>query len=272
METIANKTVSMKYLEKYERYAKKKFGQNFIIDPSVVKTIARHSGQGPLVLEIGPGLGALTQQLALNYDKVIAYEIDEHMVEILKESLEGLDNVDVHLEDFLKADIEYLKGTPLDVCANLPYYITTPLLFRLMELDVNHMTLMVQKEIGDRLSAKPGTKDYNALSIQIQYYFDVSIAMRVSKESFHPRPQVESIVVNLKPTDNTMSYDEKAFFEFLRACFQFRRKTLLNNLKTLNDTTDFKKVLEDLGYEANIRADYLLLDDFLKIYGAIYDA
>lgn len=141
-----------------------------------------------------------------------------------------------------------------------------------MELDVNHMTLMVQKEIGDRLSAKPGTKDYNALSIQIQYYFDVSIAMRVSKESFHPRPQVESIVVNLKPTDNTMSYDEKAFFEFLRACFQFRRKTLLNNLKTLNDTTDFKKVLEDLGYEANIRADYLLLDDFLKIYGAIYDA
>lgn len=262
----------MKYLEKYERYAKKKFGQNFIIDPSVVRTIARHSGSGPLVLEIGPGLGALTQQLALNYDKVIAYEIDEHMVEILKESLEGLDNVEVHLEDFLKADIDDLKKTDIDVCANLPYYITTPLLFRLMELDINHMTLMVQREIGERLSAKPGTKEYNALSIQIQYYFDVSIAMRVSKESFHPRPQVESIVVNLKPTGNTMPYNEKEFFEFLRACFQFRRKTLLNNLKTLSKTIDFKTLLEDLGYERNIRADYLLIDDFMKIYGAIQNA
>lgn len=272
MEIIANKTISMKYLEKYERYAKKKFGQNFIIDPSVVKTIARHSGQGPLVLEIGPGLGALTQQLAFNYDKVIAYEIDPHMVEILKESLSGLENVSVILEDFLKADLKALKNTPMDVCANLPYYITTPLLFRLMELPVNRMTLMVQKEIGDRLSAKPQTKDYNALSIQIQYYFDVKVAMHVSKESFHPRPKVESVVLVLEPKHQTMPYDEKAFFDFLKSCFQFRRKTLLNNLKTLNLEKDLSQVLLDLGFDVSVRADALSFDDFQKIYGALYDA
>ncbi len=272
LETIANKTVSMKYLEKYERYAKKKFGQNFIIDPSVVRTIAKHSGSGPLVLEIGPGLGALTQQLALNYDQVIAYEIDPHMVEILKESLDGLDNVEVILEDFLKANLSELKDKRLDVCANLPYYITTPLLFRLMELNVGKMTLMVQKEIGDRLAAKPNTKDYNALSIQVQYYFDVSIAMHVSKESFHPRPGVESIIVQLVPTGNTMPYDEKEFFKFLRACFQFRRKTLLNNLKTLELDVDYAEMLTDNGYAVNLRADTLLLEDYLKLYGALYNA
>ena len=165
MEVISNKTVTMKYLEKYERYAKKKFGQNFIIDPSVVKTIARHSGSGANVLEIGPGLGALTQQLAENYEKVLAYEIDTHMVEILKESLAGYDNIDVIEGDFLKANLDSLKDIKLDVCANLPYYITTPILFKLMELDINRMTLMVQKEIGDRLAASPGTKDYSSLSI-----------------------------------------------------------------------------------------------------------
>lgn len=272
MENISNKTVTMKYLDKYERYAKKKFGQNFIIDPSVVQTIARHSGSGPLVLEIGPGLGALTQQLAYNYDEVIAYEIDPHMVEILKESLDGLENVSVILEDFLKADLSQLQDTPMDVCANLPYYITTPLLFRLMELPVKRMTLMVQKEIGDRLSAMPGTKDYNALSIQIQYYFDVKVAMHVSKESFHPRPNVESVVLTLSPTNNTMPYDEKAFFEFLKACFQFRRKTLLNNLKTLKLDKDLSQTLIDLGFEVNVRADALTFDDFQRIYGALYDA
>lgn len=272
MGSIANKTNSMKYLEKYERHAKKKFGQNFIIDPSVVQTIARHSGSGPLVLEIGPGLGALTEQLALNYDKVIAYEIDQHMVEILKESLAAYDNVDVILEDFLQANLSTLLETPLDVCANLPYYITTPLLFKLMELDVQKMTLMVQKEIAERLSAKPLTKDYNALSIQIQYYFDVKIVMHVSRESFHPRPNVESIVIQLTPSGNAMEYDEKEFFAFVRGCFQFRRKTLMNNLKAVDNQMDFKSILEDLAYPLNIRAEALVLDDFKKIYGAMLNA
>lgn len=272
MSTISNKTVSMKYLEKYERRAKKKFGQNFIIDPSVVETIARHSGGGNLVLEIGPGLGALTQQLSYNYKNVIAYEIDPHMVEILEESLADSENVEVILEDFLQADIDYFKDKPLDVCANLPYYITTPLLFKLMELDVKRMTLMVQKEIGDRLSAKPKTKDYSSLSIQVQYYYDVDVVMKVSKESFHPRPNVESIVIQLIPKENSMPYDETEFFKFVRSCFQFRRKTLLNNLKTLELDIDLHEVLEKAGVEANVRADHLVLEDFLNIYGVIFDA
>lgn len=269
MKTIANYSVSMDLLKRYERRAKKHFGQNFIIDPSVVRNIARHSGSGPLVLEVGPGLGALTQQLALNYDKVIAYEIDDHMVEILKESLEGIDNVEVILQDFLKADLsQYTEKVA--VCANLPYYITTPLLFKLMELDVVNMTLMVQKEIGDRLCAKPQTKDYSSLTIKMQYYFDIKTVMHVSKESFSPRPNVESIIIQLTPKEHSLPYDETKFFEFVRACFQFRRKTLNNNLKTLELDLDFPAILESIGLNPAIRADYLSFDDYVKLYGAIY--
>ncbi len=270
MEVISNKKVTMKYLEKYERYAKKKFGQNFIIDPSVVQTIARHSGGGNVVVEVGPGLGALTQQLASLYDEVLAYEIDTHMVEILKESVGSYDNVKIIEGDFLKTDLSNLKGTRVDVCANLPYYITTPLLFKLMELDVGRMTLMVQKEIGDRLAAKVGTKDYNALSIQIQYYFATKVVMKVSKESFHPRPAVESIVIQLVPTGNSMAYDEKLFFDFVKTCFQFRRKTLVNNLKTLELDVDYNEVLESLGISSKVRADALSFEDYLKLYGELY--
>ncbi len=269
MKTIANYSVSMDLLKRYERRAKKHFGQNFLIDPSVVRNIAAHSGSGARVLEIGPGLGALTQQLALNYDKVIAYEIDEHMVEILKESLSDMDNVEVILQDFLKADLSTIEQ-PIAVCANLPYYITTPLLFRLMELDVVNMTLMVQKEIGDRLCASPKSKDYSSLTIMMQYYYDIKTVMNVSKESFNPRPNVESIIIQLVPKQNTMPYEEKLFFEFVRSCFQFRRKTLNNNLKTLDLELDYPAILESIGLDPAIRADYLSFDDYIKLYGAIY--
>ncbi len=271
MDIIANKNVSMYYLQKYEQQAKKKFGQNFIIDPSVVRTIANHSGHGPLVLEIGPGLGALTQQLALNYDKVVAYEIDTYMMEILEESLKDLNNVEVILQDFLKADLSAFKGVSLDVCANLPYYITTPLLFKLMDLNVNKMTLMVQKEIGDRLGAKVNTKEYNALSIQIQYYFSVKQVMKVSKASFHPQPNVESIVIQLTPKHQTMPYDEKLFFEFVKGCFQFRRKTLVNNLKAM-EFENIQEKLEAIGIDVRVRAEALEFEAFLKLYGVFYDA
>ena len=269
MKTIANYSVSMDLLKRYERRAKKHFGQNFIIDPSVVRNIANHSGTGSMVLEVGPGLGALTQQLALNYDRVHAYEIDEHMVEILKESLEGIDNVDVILQDFLKADLSQYTDK-IAVCANLPYYITTPLLFKLMELDVVNMTLMVQKEIGDRLCAKPQTKDYSSLTIMMQYYYDIKTVMKVSKESFSPRPNVESIIIQLTPREHSLPYDETSFFEFVRSCFQFRRKTLNNNLKTLELDLDYPALLESIGLDPAIRADYLSFDDYVKLYGAIY--
>lgn len=269
MKTIANYSVSMDLLKRYERRAKKHFGQNFLIDPSVVRNIAQHSGSGPMVLEVGPGLGALTQQLALNYDQVHAYEIDEHMVEILKESLADLDNVDVILQDFLKADLSKYTEK-IAVCANLPYYITTPLLFKLMELDVVNMTLMVQKEIGDRLCAQPKTKDYSSLTIMMQYYYDIKTVMKVSKESFSPRPNVESIIIQLTPKEHNLPYDETKFFEFVRSCFQFRRKTLNNNLKTLELDLDYPAILESIDLDPAIRADYLTFDDYVKLYGAIY--
>lgn len=270
METIANRNVSMRLLEKYERRAKKHLGQNFIIDPSVVERIAAHSGGNGTCLEIGPGLGSLTQQLAKRYDRVIAYEIDKHMVEILEESLAGYDNVEVLLEDFLQVDLTYLKGESLSVCANLPYYITTPILFKLMELDVKIITVMVQKEISDRLTAEPKTKAYSSLSIQMQYYFDIKTVMKVSKESFHPRPNVDSIIIQLTPLKQSIPYDEKEFFDFVRKCFQFRRKTLVNNLKTINKEIDYNKVLNKIGLDPKIRADYLDLNDYLKLFGELY--
>lgn len=269
MKTIANYSVTMDLLKRYERRAKKHFGQNFLIDPSVVRNIAAHSGTGSTVIEVGPGLGALTQQLSFNYDQVIAYEIDHHMVEILKESLEGIDNVEVILQDFLKADLS-MYTEKVAVCANLPYYITTPLLFKLMELDVINMTLMVQKEIGDRLCAQPKTKDYSSLTIMMQYYYDIETVMHVSKESFNPRPNVESIIIQLTPREHSLPYDETKFFEFVRSCFQFRRKTLNNNLKTLELDLDYPAILESIGINPAIRADYLSFDDYVKLYGAIY--
>ena len=269
MKTIANYSVSMELLKRYERKAKKHFGQNFIIDPSVVRTIAERSGEKGTVLEIGPGLGALTQQLALRYDKVIAYEIDPNMVEILQETLEELDNVEVIHQDFLKADLSQFTQ-PVSVCANLPYYITTPILFKLMELDLIAMTVMVQKEISDRLCAVPQTKEYAALSIQMQYYFDIKTVMTVSKESFHPRPNVVSSVIKFTPKHQTLPFDEKEFFGFVKQCFQFRRKTLVNNLKAINKEPDYGEVLDRLSIERNIRADYLTFDDYVRLYAALY--
>lgn len=260
----------MELLKKYERRAKKHYGQNFIIDPSVVEKIAEHSGEDDLCLEIGPGLGSLTQQLAKRHNKVIAYEIDEHMVEILKESLSDHDNVEVILEDFLKADLTDLKNEQITVCANLPYYITTPILFKLMELNLNKIVIMVQKEIGERLRAKPQTKEYNNLSIQMQYYFDIKRVMNISRQSFHPQPNVDSIVIKLTPTGNTMPYNEKEFFEFVRKCFQFRRKTLNNNLKQIDKSINYLEIIKKIGLDEKIRADYLTLNDFIRLYGEIY--
>ena len=269
MKTIANYSVSMEILKRYERRAKKHYGQNFIIDPSVVRNIANHSGEGDFVLEIGPGLGALTQQLAHNYKHVVAYEIDVHMVEILSETLEDYDNIEIIHEDFLKADLSKYPQ-PLTVCANLPYYITTPILFKLMEYDIAKMTVMVQKEISDRLTAKPNTKDYAALSIQMQYYFDIKTVLKVSKESFHPRPNVESSVIQFIPKNQSLPFNEKDFFVFVKKCFQFRRKTLVNNLKTLELDCNYQEVLESLDINTNVRAESLTFNDYVRLYGVLY--
>lgn len=272
MRTIANYSVSMELLRKYEHKARKHFGQNFIIDPSVVKRIASFGAEAATVLEIGPGLGALTQQLAQRYQNVVAYEIDRDIAEILEESLAECTNVDIRLQDFLEADLSEFTDK-IAVCANLPYYITTPILFKLVKLPVVSMTLMVQKEIAERLAARPGSREYGSLTLQMQYHYDIKTVMRVSKESFHPRPNVDSIVIQCLPKhEKAQLADEGAFFAFIKKCFQFRRKTLINNLKTLELERDYEAILADLGVRKDVRADALDFEMFVKLFKEIYDA
>lgn len=270
MRTIANYSVSMELLRKYEHKARKRFGQNFIIDPSVVERIARYGKDAEIVLEIGPGLGALTQEIAKRYPKVIAYEIDGHVIDILRESLADMQHIEIRHQDFLAADLSEFKA-PIAVAANLPYYITTPILFKLLEVPVVSMVLMVQKEIGERLAAVPKTKAYSALSIQMQYHFRIKTVMKVSKESFHPRPNVDSIVIECLPKeDKAYLENPAAFFAFVRSCFQFRRKTLLNNLRTLELDKDLSVCLEMINLPQDIRADHLDFAQFKALYEVLY--
>lgn len=270
MKIIANYSESMKLMKKYEHKARKRFGQNFIIDPSVVEKIASFGKDAPIVLEVGPGLGALTQQLGFRYPQVIAYEIDKNIVDILSESLEGVENIEIRGQDFLEADLSEFTQ-PIAVCANLPYYITTPILFKLLEIPVVSMTLMVQKEIGNRLAASPKSKEYSSLTIQMQYYFDIKTVMKVSKESFHPQPGVDSIVIECLPKEIKEPLENPTeFFAFVRACFRYRRKTLANNLKELDLEEDISTLLTKANIELNERADHLSFDDFKRLFGVIY--
>lgn len=268
MKTISQYSVTKSILNKYELHAKKRFGQNFIIDPSVVEKIARSCGatSDTTVIEIGPGLGALTQQLSLVSKKVISVEIDSDMVEILHNELD-LGNVQIIHEDFLKVNLETLElNNDVVVCANVPYYITTPILFKLIEseMPIRQITLMVQKELGERLVAEVGTKEYNALSIMMACLFEFKTVMQVNKRCFLPAPKVDSVVISLIRRENTDDLNQ--FFEFVKKSFTQRRKTLVNNLKEYPEIT---KILVELGYDEKVRPQQLTKDDFKKIYEAL---
>lgn len=248
--------------------AKKKFGQNFLIDANIVDKIARvASSEDLLTIEIGPGLGALTEYL-LKYSKCVeAYEIDLDLIDILNNQFNGL-NFKVTNKDFLDVNLEEYYGQKINVASNLPYYVTTPILFKLFKsnLDINKITVMVQKEVADRFNAKVNSEDYNALSIIVQYLFDVKLEMNVSKNCFYPSPQVDSAVVSFTPKRVRDFEYEEGLFEFIEKCFMKRRKTLNNNLKEfLNDET-IKKIYEQLKLNSNVRAQELLLNDFIKMY------
>lgn len=267
MKTISNYSVTQELLNKYDLFAKKRFGQNFIIDPSVVTKIARESGtnENTTVLEIGPGLGALTQQLSTLSKEVISVEIDDDMVEILKNEF-TLDNVTIVHQDFLEYDLNQLKDkSELVVCANVPYYITTPILFKLIESEVHfkQITMMVQKELGQRLVAEVGSSQYNALSVIIAELFDYSVVMNVNKRSFYPMPKVDSLVIGLKTKDLDPQFDYERYFEFVKKCFTQRRKTLVNNLK---DWGNISHLLTELGYSNTIRPQELSPHQFKEIY------
>lgn len=255
-----------------DKKAKKKYGQNFLIDGNVVDKIAKHACNPSLkTIEIGPGLGALTEML-LKYSKdVDAYEIDDDMYSLLNSSIKD-ERLHIYLEDFLKTDLDKYNEK-VNVCANLPYYITTPILFKLFEsnLMINKITVMVQKEVADRLNAKVNTEDYSALSIEVQYLYDVKLEQNVSKKVFYPEPQVDSAVISFTPKIERDKEFEKELFILIKNCFRMRRKTLHNNLKDLYDDQIIKEIYDKLQLQENIRAQELTLEHFIQMYKVIYE-
>ena len=267
-------------LNKYHFVFQKKYGQNFLIDTHVLDKIIKAAdiGEDDMVLEVGPGIGTLTQYLCEHAKYVAAVEIDDNLIPILEETLSEYDNVQVIHNDILKVNVnalaeKYNNNKPIKVVANLPYYITTPIIMGLFESGVplDSITIMVQKEVADRMQAGPGTKDYGALSLAVQYYATAKIAANVPPNCFMPRPAVGSAVINLKRHE-TSPYevkDEKLLFKIIRASFNQRRKTLANGLKnasTLNyDKETIEKAIEKLGVSASVRGEALTLQQFVEL-------
>ena len=275
--TLGNPQNTIAVLQKYNFVFQKKFGQNFLIDTHVLDKIIRSAEitKDDFVLEIGPGIGTMTQYLACAAGKVVAVEIDRALIPILEDTLEGYDNVTVINEDVLKVDIAKLAeeqngGKPIKVVANLPYYITTPIIMGLFEKNVpiKSITVMVQKEVADRMQVGPGTKDYGALSLAVQYYAKPYIVANVPTNCFMPRPKVGSAVIRLERYEKppVEVKDEKLMFRIIRASFNQRRKTLANGLKN-SPELDFTKeeieaAIETLGKGPSVRGEALTLEQF----------
>lgn len=266
---------------------KKSLGQNFIIDANILQKMIGKSSIDPQagVIEIGPGIGALTEQLALHADKVLAYEIDQRLLPLLKTTLEDYDNIQITHQDILKADIEkdiqtYFKsGQIIHIVANLPYYITTPILMKLIHdgLPIDSITVMIQKEVAERMAAKPNTKRYGSLSIAVQYYTYSHVTMNVPKTVFMPQPNVDSAVLELTKRKHppVTVVDEPYFFNFVRACFQQRRKTLRNNLVTHYKNVLDKNVISELLQKSNIdgtrRGESLTMEEFAHLANTFWE-
>jgi len=282
MVDISNKSRTRAIIEAHEFKFKKKFGQNFLTDGNILRKIIEASqlNEDVAVIEVGPGIGALTEYIARSAGKVVAYEIDDTLIPILKEVLAPYENVKIINEDILKADVttmiqtEMADAKEIAVVANLPYYITTPILMGLIEarLPIDRYIVMMQLEVARRLSAKPGIKDYNALSIAVQYYCDVEIAINVPKDVFIPAPNVDSAVVVLtrKSEPPVDVKDEVFFMELVHACFKQRRKTLLNNLSAYFEGLTKEEIvgkLETIGIAPSVRGEALSIEEFAKIAG-----
>ena len=259
-------------LERHGFNLKKMYGQNFIVDENIINNIINISNidKDTLVIEIGPGAGSLTYKLSKSAKEVLCYEIDTSLKDILSETLKENDNVKIIFEDFLKANVvdelkkhEYKK---LYVVANLPYYITTPIIVKIIEdsIDVDKMNLMVQKEVGDRFKAKPGSRDYSSLSIYLNYYFNVKKALDISKNVFLPKPNVDSIVVEFTKKDKKELKNKELFFKLVRDSFKQKRKTLRNNLKEY-DLIKIEEILKKYNYDLSVRAEQLDIDIFIDI-------
>lgn len=286
MAYLGTPSATKEIINKYSFAFQKKFGQNFLIDSNVLESIIRGAEitKDDFVLEIGPGIGTMTQYLCEAARQVVAVEIDKMLIPILEDTLSEYDNVEVINQDVLKVDIKSLaeeknNGKPIKVVANLPYYITTPIIMGLFEsgVPIDSITIMVQKEVADRMQTGPGSKDYGALSLAVQYYATAKVILNVSATCFMPRPNVDSAVIKLtrhkEPTVNVA--DEKLMFKIIRASFNQRRKTLVNGLKNSQELSFSKeqivKAIEKIGKPETIRGEALTLEEFAELANAFIE-
>ncbi len=284
MATLGNPKNTIEVLQKYGFNFQKKFGQNFLIDTGILEEIIRAAQitKDDFVLEIGPGIGTMTQYLCESAREVVAVEIDKNLIPILADTLSAYDNVEVINEDILKVDMKSLaeernQGKPIKVVANLPYYITTPIIMGLFEshVPIDSITIMVQKEVADRMQEGPGSKEYGALSLAVQYYANPKIVVNVPPSCFMPQPKVGSAVIRLVRHEQppVEVKDEKLMFDLIRASFNQRRKTLANGLNNFQglkiDKQTIQKCIEELGVPVTIRGEALSLEQFAKLSNII---
>ena len=284
MATLGNPKNTIEVLQKYHFNFQKKFGQNFLINTSILEEIidAAEITKEDFVLEIGPGIGTMTQYLCEAAREVVAVEIDTNLIPILGDTLSAYDNVEVMNADILKVDIAKLAderngGKPIKVVANLPYYITTPIIMGLFEshVPIDSIKIMVQKEVADRMQEGPGSKEYGALSLAVQYYAKPEIVVNVPPSCFMPQPKVGSAVIRLTRHENPpVDVDnEKLMFQVIRASFNQRRKTLANGLNNFGSFSlgkeEIQKSIEELGVPVNIRGEALSLEQFAKLSNII---
>lgn len=285
MATLGNPKNTIEVLQKYNFNFQKKFGQNFLIDTRVLEEIidAAEITKDDFVLEIGPGIGTMTQYLCEAAREVVAVEIDTNLIPILKDTLSAYDNVEVLNQDILKVDIASLakernNDKPIKVVANLPYYITTPIIMGLFEsrVPIDSITIMVQKEVADRMQEGPGSKEYGALSLAVQYYAKPEIVVNVPPSCFMPQPKVGSAVIRLTRHEQSPVEveDEKLMFQVIRASFNQRRKTLANGLNNFGSfglsKEEIQSCIEELGVPVNIRGEALSLEQFAELSNIIH--
>ena len=282
MDRLSSHRATKDIVEKHGFRFSKSLGQNFLIDDNVIDKIidGARVKEGDKVIEVGPGIGTLTREMAKRAEKVVAVEIDKNLIPILKETLAEFDNTEVVNEDILKVDInklvdEKLSGGPVKLIANLPYYITTPIVMKFLEEDipVTDIVVMVQKEVADRMNAVPSTKDYGALSVAVQYYCDTEIVAKAPRHMFIPQPKVDSTVIGLHIREERKykADNEQLFFKTVKAAFGQRRKTLLNSLSSMGvlDKAKIKEVLAEAGIDEKRRGETLSIEEFAHLSNII---
>jgi 16S rRNA (adenine1518-N6/adenine1519-N6)-dimethyltransferase len=282
MDRLSSHKATKEIVQKHKFRFSKSLGQNFLIDDTIIDRIidGANIGENDYVMEVGPGIGTLTREMAKRSKKLVAIEIDKSLIPILKDTLADLDNTEVVNSDILRVDIkelidEKLNGGPIKLVANLPYYITTPIIMKFLEenIPVTNIVVMVQKEVADRMKADPNTKDYGALSVAVQYYCDVDIVAKVPRHLFMPQPNVDSTVIALNVRQNPAYKvdNEEIFFKVVKASFGQRRKTLLNSLSTLGFLTkdEIKEVLQNSNIDEKRRGETLSIEEFSNLSNTI---